>query len=103
MDNRFGLQVPQADAPIVTTGGDHARVEGELRRAHPVRVALERLAELALVHVPDLHELVIGSGDEQAAVLVEVDRLDRSCVTTHNRAVRACIIVPHAHGGIARN
>ena len=56
-------EVPQSDAAIVTARGDHTGVEGKLRGSHPIRMALEGLTELALVHVPDLDELVICTGD----------------------------------------
>ena len=94
VNDRFSQQVPKSDASVVTARCDHARVHGKLRRANPVGVALERLAEFALMHIPDLNEFIVGGRNEQATILVEIDRLDGCCVATHHRAVCTRVIVP---------
>ena len=103
MNNCLSSKVPKPDASVVATRGDHARVKRKLRGSHPVVVAFERLAELALMHVPDLHQLIVRGRNKQASILVEVDRLYRCRVTIHDRAVSTCVIVPYTNGRIAGN
>jgi len=73
VDNTIMLDVPQLDSPVITARCHHSRIQRELRTSNPVLMALERLKELKLFHVPDLHQLVIGCRNQPGAVRVKRD------------------------------
>lgn len=60
MNHGAGTYIPQFDAAIIATRGDHARIIRKLRGSYPVRMTFQCQAELTLLHIPDLNQLVIG-------------------------------------------
>ena len=52
------LQIPDPDGPVATAGSNGAPVAGEIERVDVLVVTGERGADLSLLDVPDLDELV---------------------------------------------
>jgi hypothetical protein len=78
------LNVPQLHQLVLTTRNRKPAVRTELGILNPVTVATKRAEKAARRQRPNLHELVIGCGDQKFAVVRESYGAYRPCVSLHN-------------------